>query len=120
MREHPAWNKEVEVHPARTGYIINCPTKNEKLEGLIYPDGISVTHDEVYYYSGDMILNELGNIYASLFILSNIARYFPDKWIWHIENQTPLALVVSEFLDKSAKRVATLAYSELSRCCYIT
>ena len=94
---------------------------NEYSLGLAFhfPSGLNLNTKMVYFGTDSMRMNEFGNIYLSLFMLSNLSRYYPDIWIKHIENHTSFSLVVSEFCEKAAERMALMAYSELSRTLYI-
>jgi hypothetical protein len=118
---HPSMVNCFEFHEISGNGLIIDVTNTEQYREVPfeYPNGINAVESEVSLCSESMRLNEFGNIYVSLFILSNIARYYPDVWIWHIENQTPLSLVAAEFCEKSAERMALMAYSELSRVAFL-
>ena len=69
--------------------------------------------------AGPHSLNEFGLLYVALFIASNYARYFPDRWMVDVEHGTPLALAVEELLALAATKAPLLALSELSRNYYV-
>ena len=58
-------------------------------------------------------LNEFGLYYVALHMLGNVARYYPDKWLAHIESHTPLAVVAEALLDLAVERLPLLLLSEL-------
>jgi hypothetical protein len=60
-------------------------------------------------------LNEFGLIYVALHIAGNFARYYPDKWLAHIEASSPLALVIDRLTEVAFDRVPLLVASELTR-----
>jgi len=79
-----------------------------------FPDGCNYG-DQVWMYNGAIEYTEFENIYISLYILSNLSRYYPDFWIDHTTNHTLFSDLCDQFLSESAESIARLAYSELSR-----
>jgi hypothetical protein len=71
------------------------------------------------WLGGPRPLNEFGYIYAAVFIAGNYARYYPDRWVFDVENSTPLALAIEELLTIAEKRVPWLTLSELSRSYHV-
>lgn len=117
---HPCYVNYMKFTDVESGYLFDVLFCEENRKDVFhFPNGININIEEVFLCSKSMRLNEFGNIYVSLFILSNIARYYPDIWIYHIENHTPLSLVISDFLRKASERMAILSLSELSRTYYV-
>lgn len=108
------------LREAHSGFILDVSFSEQTGEDYRdFPNGININEEEVYFFAQSVRLNEFGNIYVSLFILSNLARYYPDVWIYHIENSTSLSLAISHFLNIAQRRMALLSYSELSRSYFI-
>jgi hypothetical protein len=64
-------------------------------------------------------LNEFGLLYVALHIAGNFARYYPDKWLAHIEASSPLALAIDRLTDIAFERTPLLLVSELSQRCFV-
>ena len=78
-----------------------------------YPDGVQYSADEILFYGDDMGMNEFGFVYIVMFILGNLTRYYPEKWIEEVEASTDMIVLVDNFLHQSAYRAPLLLLSEL-------
>jgi hypothetical protein len=68
----------------------------------------------VWFECGSAQLNEFGLLYVALHICGNFARYFPDKWLDHVEQRSALCVVIERLLDVAAERLPLLCASELT------
>lgn len=64
-------------------------------------------------------LNEFGLLYVALHIAGNFARYYPDKWLAHIEASSPLALAIDRLTEITFERAPLLLVGELSQRCFV-
>lgn len=83
--------------------------------GFILPWSIATNQETVYFSTRQQSLNEFGLYYVSLHMLGNLARYYPDKWLAHIESHSPLAAITETLIDLAAERMPFLLLSELRR-----
>lgn len=83
------------------------------------PSGCMWRKSEARFWPIPEPLNEFGYLYTALFIAGNYARYYPDKWLWDVEQSSPLALAIEQVVSIAEQRMALLAYSELSRTCLV-
>lgn len=83
------------------------------------PWAISTNVDNTWFSARQDSLNEFGLIYVALHIAGNFARYYPDKWLGHIEDSSPLALVIDRLTEVAFDRVPLLVAGELARRCFI-
>jgi hypothetical protein len=83
------------------------------------PNGSTWRKSEIRFWPAQEPLNEFGYLYAALFIAGSYARYYPDKWLWDVEQNSPLALAIEQLVRIAEQRMALLTYSELSRTCFI-
>lgn len=79
------------------------------------PNGSMWRKSETRFWPVQEPLNEFGYLYAALFIAGSYARYYPDKWLWDVEQNSPLALAIEQVVNIAEQRMALLACSELSR-----
>lgn len=91
-----------------------------KFPNFDIPDGCMWTKDEIRFWPGEPALNEFGNFYVSLYILGNYARYYPDHWMYNVEQSSAFSVVAETFLSLAERRAALLALSEMRRVCLIT
>jgi hypothetical protein len=70
---------------------------------------------EVVFWVRNQPLNEFGFFYVALFIVSNLARYYPDIWLREIERSTPIVLAVEELLRGAEERNILFPLSEMRR-----
>lgn len=99
-------------------------TENVKVRNTIsywvdYPLGINRTAKELYLLPETPSVNEFGMFYASLFMLGNLCRYYPDIWMKILEDDHPLATVSASLMELAFKRVPVLALSELDENCIV-
>ena len=85
-----------------------------------FTEGVNIGFQECRFWTNHKPLNEFGFFYVALFILGNYARYFPDKWIPDVDDATPIAHVVDEFMALAYQRLPLIALCELGQCLYIT
>jgi hypothetical protein len=71
--------------------------------------------EEVRFWPKSQSLNEFGFFYVALFIVGNLARYFPDVWLRELERSSPLALSVGELLIGVEDRMVVQSLSEMER-----
>jgi hypothetical protein len=86
---------------------------------LSVPNGSTWRKSEIRFWPAQEPLNEFGYLYVALFIAGNYARYYPDKWLWDVEQNSPLALAIEQIVNLAEQRMALLTYSELSRTCFV-
>lgn len=79
------------------------------------PPGGMWSEDDVHLSPTEVPLNEFGYLYVALFIIGNLARYYPDRWMLDVEQASPLALSAEELLAVAEKRMALLVLSEMTR-----
>jgi hypothetical protein len=83
------------------------------------PNGSMWRKSETRFWPIQEPLNEFGYLYLALFIAGNYARYYPDKWLWDVEQNSPLALAIEQVINLTEQRMALLLYSELSRVYFV-
>ncbi len=106
----------------KEGYLggrIDITFDETALPSFMLPNGTAVGETLFRFWPGEPPLNEFGLFYYALFIVGNYARYFPDKWIADVEENTALALAVEEMMTAATARVPLLALSELSRIYHV-
>ncbi|WP_186023125.1 YaaC family protein [Burkholderia gladioli] len=79
------------------------------------PWGTSIDAGNTWFSARNESLNEFGLIYVALHIAGNFARYYPDKWLGHIEVSSPLALVIDRLTEVAFDRAPLLVACELMR-----
>jgi hypothetical protein len=90
------------------------------LPGFSIPHGSPWSEGEARFWTTSRPLNEFGYLYVALFIIGNYARYYPDYWMQDVEQCSPLALAIEQLVSVAERRMAWLAFSELSRICFVT
>ena len=80
-----------------------------------FTEGVNIGFQECRFWTNHKPLNEFGFFYVALFILGNYARYFPDKWISDVDDATPIAHVVDEFMALAYQRLPLIALRELGQ-----
>lgn len=83
------------------------------------PWSIADSTDMTWFSTRKEFLNEFGLYYVCLHILGNVARYYPDKWLAHIEQHTALAVISESLLDIASERLPLLLLSELHEECLV-
>ncbi|MEM7663037.1 MAG: YaaC family protein [Pseudomonadota bacterium] len=87
----------VNIHEFKSGLGFRWTVSDGDRVQARLPRSISYLAEETYFYADDHNLNEFGLIYVGLYILGNLARYYPDVWMWHIEKSSALAIVSDHF-----------------------
>jgi hypothetical protein len=114
IKVRPSDIGRVTVREFSSGFALTLHGEANNPVRISFPPSAMWTADEIRFLPPDTCLNEFGFLYVGLFILSNYARYWPDKWIVDVENATPLAQTTEEFLAMAEWRMALLTLSELS------
>jgi hypothetical protein len=107
-----------EIQPS--GGIIQW--SNDPINGLlnmVVPNGSMYNSEEVRFWPYHAPLNEFGYLYVALFIAGNYARYYPDRWLFDVEQSSPLALAIEELIRNVEHRMPLLALSEMSRIYHV-
>lgn len=112
---------EVYYNEMPSGLIFEFRTY-PKFEGgtVNLPSATQYRADEIFFFPSDPFMNEFGNIYYSMFIVGNYARYFPDEWMEDIEASSPLFHIVSELMEFALERVPLLVLNELTGIYHVT
>ncbi|UVE65269.1 YaaC family protein [Burkholderia pyrrocinia] len=84
-----------------------------------FPWSICTDVGNTWFSSRREFLNEFGLIYVALHIAGNFARYYPDKWLAHIDVSSPLALTIDRLTDVVFERVPLLIAGELARSYFV-
>ncbi|WP_122945613.1 MULTISPECIES: YaaC family protein [Burkholderia] len=99
------------------GIHLQIPLTND-VPGQL-PWSICTDVANTWFSSRHEFLNEFGLIYVALHVAGNFARYYPDKWLCHIEASSPLALTIDRLTDVAFDRVPLLVAGELARSCFV-
>jgi hypothetical protein len=83
---------------------------------LDMPQSAMWTKSDIRFWPKIRPLNEFAYIYLSLFILGNYARYYPDKWLLHIDQHSPLVSATEELVNIIERRMVLLSYSGNVAC----
>lgn len=116
----PAFLRNLELQEYHSGFRIALNLSEDEDRGRFegydavgrYPATVQYSAEEVFYYGVNYGLNEFGYIYVALFILGNLARYYPDKWMEEVERSTALSSLVDYFLAGAKRRAPLLVLSE--------
>lgn len=84
-----------------------------------FPWAICTDLENTWFATRTESLNEFGLLYVALHIAGNFARYYPDKWLAHIEASSPLALAIDRLTDIVFERTPLLLLGELSQRCFV-
>jgi hypothetical protein len=84
-----------------------------------FPWAICTDLENTWFATRKESLNEFGLLYVALHIAGNFARYYPDKWLAHIEASSPLALTIDRLTDVAFERTPLLLLGELSQRCFV-
>jgi hypothetical protein len=79
------------------------------------PNGSVWRRSELRLWPNQQPLNEFGYLYVGLYITGNYARYYPDRWLRDVEQNSPLAIAVQELMYIVEQRIALLSYAEFVR-----
>ena len=108
----------IDIHEFPSGYVLSLRELNAPYH-MELPHAVCISDEDVFFSCGDNQLGEFGNLYVSLNILGNFARYYPDKWMPNIEKNSAFANVVEELCANAFKRLPLLTLSELSRTYHV-
>jgi len=111
--------ESVNVVEHDSGVQIFIPRSNDQKIDCAFPQAFPLSNESCAFLRSSWPLNEFGVFYVALFISGNYARYYPDKWLYEIDHNTPLVLALEEMLSAAFERVPLLALSELSRQCIV-
>ncbi|MGE0830297.1 MAG: hypothetical protein AB7O04_13230, partial [Hyphomonadaceae bacterium] len=110
--------EQLRITEMPSGCIVTWSGERDDALAGRFPMGISET-DDLYFIRGSMPdLNEFGSYLVGLYILGMLARYYPDVWVEHVNANTLLAHLSSEFCDAALNRVPLLTLSILDDCAY--
>lgn len=101
------------------GYSIILNHEHPDGHHLSTPPAISISEKFTYFSCSPLFFNEFGYLYVALHICGNFARYYPDIWLKHIEESSPLALAIEELCRHALYRLPLLALSELTMTYHI-
>lgn len=108
---------DMDVRELPSGFILTWRSTPDV--HFFFPHSICINSRDIFFSCSSIGLGEFGFIYASLHILGNFARYYPDLWMRHIEANSPLASVVDELCNYAIARLPLLSLSELARSYYV-
>ncbi|MBS1972324.1 MAG: hypothetical protein JSU04_18605 [Bdellovibrionales bacterium] len=112
-----AW-KQVDISESPAGgFVVTINGGKGVSPQLSVPECFQKSVSEVGFLP-PFCLNEFGTIYVSLYIIGNLARYFPDKWILEIESSSEFSVLIKSFLNNIEDRMALLTLGELSNSVY--
>jgi hypothetical protein len=101
------------------GVSVEWETNGLQTQVAEVPYGIAEDSDSTYLSCRREFLNEFGLLYVALHIVGNLARYFPDKWIAHVESTTHLAIAIEQLLQVATERMPILCLSELTQTLHV-
>jgi hypothetical protein len=102
---------KIQVHELPAGLIFSYPQDVR----LSLPWCVCIDTKTVWLSTRQESLNEFGLLYVGLHIAGNFARYYPDKWLSHIEASSPLALAIDKLTETAFERAPLLTLCELMR-----
>ncbi|MGO4153588.1 YaaC family protein [Cupriavidus sp. YAF13] len=100
-----------------SGFLLEFPWGQDAPGSL--PWSISPNTSNTWFSTRRESLNEFGLLYVGLHIAGNFARYYPDKWLAHIEASSPLALAIDKLTEIAMDRAPLLTLSELTRSYFV-
>jgi len=108
------------VRELPSGLILTMPMVANRLNTYMsLPPSVAYDGKTVFFLTNDWTLGEFGSFYVALSICGNLARYYPDVWMTHVERSTGFALLVQELCDLAFARLPILCAGELDRCYYL-
>lgn len=110
---HSEYTNILNITEPPSGCIIEWNQNTDLAFSL--PHSTCINSKDVYFTCSPDNLGEFGYIYLALHMLGNFARYYPDFWIKHIENNSPLANASDDLCNNVLTRLPLLTLSELSR-----
>lgn len=112
----PSCINHLRIHEFPSGYTLSW---DQGIGAISLPHATCISTEDVYFTCSSEGFGEFGHLYLSLHMIGNYARYYPDKWIKHIEVNSPLASVVDDLCRYAMERLPLLALSELARSYYV-
>jgi hypothetical protein len=106
---------QVQITEFPSGYILRVEellAGPPNLRGLPYT--IARDSENLYFSCCDEYLNEFGLLYVALHICGNVARYYPDKWLDHVEHRSPLCIGIENLLEVATERLPLTSASEFT------
>ena len=99
------------------GIILTVPIQGDEERELIrqLPPAVTLRDKFSHFCVDDWSLGEGGAFYIALHICGNLARYYPEIWMRHIERASQLCMVVERLCEVALRRVPLLAAMELHR-----
>lgn len=86
---------------------------------LSLPPSVQTEVAALHFLGNSWNIGEFGAIYVALHIAGNLARYFPDLWMPHVEHSTAFSLLIHEICECAVERLPILIAGELDRCLYL-
>lgn len=111
-RLDPSLVNQLDVIDLPGGCIVKWP--NSGLH-MALPHSTCINSEDTYFTCSSENLGEFGYLYLALHMLGNFARYYPDRWLRLIEQNSPLANIAEDLCRNALTRLPLLALSELSR-----
>ena len=105
----------VQITELDGGFILQHQLLHDRPGILHYPEATCLTTRHVFFSCKPYALNEFGHLYVALHICGNLARYYPDLWLKHIQVSSPLAMAIDELCSHATERLPLLCLSELLR-----
>lgn len=102
---------QIDIQELPSGVIFSFPQKT----AITLPWCVCIDTKSVWMSTQQENLNEFGLLYVGLHIAGNFARYYPDKWLAHIESSSPLALAIDRLTETAFDRAPLLALCEFAR-----
>ena len=84
-----------------------------------WPNAIQLDDEDTYFCTNNDALNEFGVYFVGLFLLGNLARYYPDYWVDEVDTSSELAIAAHTFVAMAEARAPLLTLSELARVWYL-
>ena len=114
---HPNYFERLVIDEFESGLQLRFDSSS--LGGANFPIGFNSSGSEVLLCSDNDFINEFGLAYLGMFICGNFSRYYPDIWVKHLDEATPLALAIEDFTNSASRRAPLLTLSELSRGLFV-
>lgn len=114
---HPNYFERLVIDEFESGLQLRFDSSS--LGGANFPIGFNSSGSEVLLCSDNDFINEFGLAYLGMFICGNFSRYYPDIWVKHLDEATPLALAIEDFTESASRRAPLLTLSELSRGLFV-
>lgn len=117
FQAQPSLVNSIAIQEMPSGWILTVDLAG--CDNFTLPHATTIFEHQTFFSCSDLNLGEFGFLYASLHMLGNFARYYPDKWIRHIDARSPLASVADELCIHAMDRLPLLTLSELTRVYHV-